>query len=425
MVINDVLGHTVLELILVAALAAIVNGLIAPCRNGENPIVHLNYSSGKGKSTAGYLAVSTAGKPFEGAVPGTGISGERVYLQSLYQSWSATDNAIVTSQAGNRGAITVLNELGKSMSKNLTRLVYDLSEGSDKKRLNADYTSSVSERYMTVFISTGEMSLLDRCQSKLEGLRVRVMELSQDITESAEQANRIKNACREHCGHAAPMLARYILDHGGLEFVLHKYDDWVKKLKGEVGNTPNGARFHEKFSALFLTTAELAAEALTIPFHVKELLQFLLDYDKVNGSSRNTSADSYDYIIEQCRINESKFYVKYGKGMPASPLNDLPPLTPRECWGRISKVNYTFESKRVVEEFEVRPSIVDRLLNTGGYENKNTCIAEWTKAKVLDRDKDRPTRSRKIQAMSERTKDNVKAETVYVFRVFEASESED
>lgn len=418
MVINDVLGHTVLELVLVAALAAVVNGLIARCRTGENPIVHLNYSSGKGKSTAGYLAVSTAGKPFEGSVPDTGICGERVDLQSLYQSWGATDNAIVTSQAGNCGAVTVLNELGKSMSKNLTRLVYDLSEGSDKKRLNADYTSNVSERYTTVFISTGETSLLDRCQSKLEGLRIRVMELNQPITDSAEQADRIKNTCREHCGHAAPMLASYILDNGGLDFVLGKYDGWVQKLKDEAGDTPNGVRFHEKFSALFLTTAELSAKALGIPFHVDELHQFLLDYDKETGSSRNTSAGSYDCIIEQCRINAHKFYRKKGKGVMSNPMDMTASVPSNDCWGRISRVNYSFESKQVVEEFEVRPSIVDKLLHQNGYENKNTCIAEWEKAGVLVPGSDRPTRKRKIEAVNDSTKD-VRAEEVYVFRVFD------
>lgn len=207
MVIRDILGHITLELVLVAALAAVVNGLIAPQTNNENPILHLNYSSGKGKSTAGYLAVSTAGRPFEGSVPGTGINGEQVRFQSLYQSWGGTDNAIVATQSGNRGAVVVLNELGKSRWKNIGQTIYYLSEGGEKSRYSGQgQTTKSSEQYYTVFISTGEMSLLDKCQSKSEGLQVRVLELSQPLTDSADHANRIKNTCREHCGHAAPCL---------------------------------------------------------------------------------------------------------------------------------------------------------------------------------------------------------------------------
>ena len=205
---------------------------------------------------------------------------------------------------------------------------------------------------------------------------------------------------------------------GGLVFVLGKYDGWVQKLKDEAGDTPNGVRFHEKFSALFLTTAELSAKALDIPIEVEKLHQFLMDYDKETGSSRNTSAGSYDYIIEQCRINAHKFYRRNGKGVASNPMDMTASVPSNDCWGRISKVNYTLlDGKTVMQEFEVRPSIVDMLLHQNGYENKNTCVAEWTKAGFLNRDKDRATRSRKIEAVSDNAKD-VKAEDVYVFRVF-------
>ena len=83
---------------------------------------------------------------------------------------------MVATQAGNRGVVTVLNELGKSLTKNMTRLIFDLSEGSDKKRLNTDLKARISKGYSTTFISTGESSLLEKCDTKLEGLAVRVME---------------------------------------------------------------------------------------------------------------------------------------------------------------------------------------------------------------------------------------------------------
>lgn len=90
-------------------------------------------------------------------------------------------------------------------------------------------------------------------------------------------------------------------------------------------------------------------------------------------------------------------------------------MSPHICWGRISKVKYHLGNRTVVEEFEVRPSIVEDLLKKGGYENIKTCIREWTTAKVLNRDEKRATRIRKIEDVGE---------SVYVFRVFEVDETE-
>jgi hypothetical protein len=255
LMIDDVLPYPALQLVLVAALSAVVVGLLATRIPIENPIVHLNLPSGKGKSTAGYVAAATAGRPFDGTITAIDEDGKVVEKHSLYQSWGATDNAMVATNAGNRGVVTVLNELGKSLTKNMTRLIFDLSEGSDKKRLNTNLNPRISKGYSTTFISTGESSLLEKCDTKLEGLAVRVMEITKPLTKDAEHANRIKDGCFNNCGFAAPMLARYILQNGGIDFVLPKYQDWLSKLRARFPKGNNTERFVEKFAALFVTTA--------------------------------------------------------------------------------------------------------------------------------------------------------------------------
>lgn len=414
MVEQDVIGHKVLELVLIASLAAVVHGLIAPYTNAGNPIVHLNYSSGKGKSTAAYLAASTAGKPFDGAVTVRSKLGTIERKQNLYQSWGASDTALITSLAGNCGVVTVLNELGKNLSKNMTRLIFEFSEGTDKRRSNPKLESLVSESYVTVFISTGESSLLDKCKSKLEGLQVRVMEIDQPITDSAEHANRIKKVCTEHCGHAVPMLAQYIIDNGGVDFILPRYEAWVERLQQELPSTAGMERFVEKFAALFMATADIATDALHINFDKDGLLQFLKEYDIKHGAKRNTSAGSFEAILAVCRLNKDiHFYRKNGKGMAGGPANQIVSTPRQECWGRITNVNYFLpDGRNVVEEFEVRPSIVEKILADKFYENIKTCVDAWTANGVIDRDKDRPTRSRKIDPTSN------KSEDVYVFLVF-------
>ncbi|MBE6899268.1 MAG: DUF927 domain-containing protein [Ruminococcaceae bacterium] len=403
---KQVVGSPVLEVTLIASLAAVPNGIISAQTGIGNPIIHLCYASGKGKSTALALAASTAGKPFDGEVKEIDVNGDTKIFKSIYQSWSSTDNAMVTAQAGNRGVVTVLNELGKSLSPNMTRLIFDLSEGSDKNRLNKDLKSSISEGFTTTFISCGESSLLDRCKSKYEGLAVRVMEINKPVTDSAEQSREIVKVCKNNGGFAAPMIAKYIIDNGGVDFVMDIYNRWVETLQAEIINTPSAERFVEKFAALFMATAEIATDALGIEFDIEGIHDFLCRYDEENGNARDTSASSYNIIIEKCHINKKKFYVRHGKFTATiEPIN--------EAWGRITHKNKALpDGRTLVEEIEIRPSIVEKILSDNGFTNIKTCAEAWTNAGLISRDKDRPTRTRKIEVNSEVTED------VYVFRVF-------
>lgn len=411
MVIEEIIPAPVLQLVVIAALASVVLGLIACYRSCENPIVHLCYASGRGKTTALECAASTTGRVFEGQRYEMDEHGQPVVKNSIFQSWSSTDNAMVARQAGNRGVVTVLNELGKSLSSNLTRLVFDLSEGSDKARLTKDLQLRVSEGYSTVFISCGESSLLDRCKSKYEGLKIRVMEINQPITTSAEQARRIKTTCRENGGFAARKLAKHIIAQGGVEFVLPIYDRWVDDLQNVMTSTNSRERFIEKFAALFMATAEIATVALKIPFDLESLQNFLVEYDREADAGRNASAESYQEIIDECVINYRNFFVGREQ-VPNGP-----------AWGRISKVNKVHtDGRKITHEYLLLRPIVQDILKKHGHTNLDTCIAAWESAGVLSRDNDRPTRSRKIDLISS------KYEDVFVFRIFEntaVSESED
>ena len=417
LMIDDVLPYPALQLVLVAALSAVVVGLLSMKIPIENPIVHLNLPSGKGKSTAGYIAASTAGKPFDGTMTAIDEDGKVVEKLSLYQSWGATDNAMVATQAGNRGVVTVLNELGKSLTKNMTRLVFDLSEGSDKKRLNTDLKARISKGYSTTFISTGESSLLEKCDTKLEGLAVRVMEITSSLTKDAEHANRIKDGCFANCGFAAPKLAQYIIRKGGIDYVLPIYKEWVGKLRERFPKGPSMERFVEKFAALFVTTAEIAKEALNLPFEIEGLLSFLEEHDREHGAERNTSAASYDLIIQICRSQSHKFYVRHDKSLPRVRISDEVASSPtQECWGRITNMAKEHSDGRlIVQTFEIRKKNLEDLLKSNGYTNKSTCVAAWRSMGVLDaEDATHPCRSRKIDPTAAKGS----SEDVYILRVF-------
>ena len=403
MVINHVLNHPALTVVLLAGLSAVVNGLIAADTTGENPIFHLNYGSGTGKSTAGELAASTTGAPFSGARYGKDLLGDQKKYSSLYASWGATPNATIHRCTGNRGAVIVFNELSKFTGGDMSPIIYNLSEGTDKHRLTSDLKARQSDVYFTTIISIGESSVLERCKTKAEGLQVRVMEIQEPLTASAEHADLIKQVCRKNYGFAAPMLAQYILDNVGKEAVVAMYDTYRKTLRDKFSDNPQIERFIAKFPALILTTAELASSALGIPFDMEQITSFFIRYDQAHGTERNSAQAAYLTMIEECRVNCNTFI---------SPDNPAPK---QKANGKISyKKKRLPDGRYIVEEYSIRRTFLEEIFAKHGYDNKASCLRAWKDMGVLDHDKDRYTRTRKL------LEDGGK-EDVYVLKVFSDS----
>jgi hypothetical protein len=282
--------------------------------------------------------------------------------------------------------------------------------------MTKELKTKLSEGYSTTIVSIGEHSLLGRCASKADGLRSRVLEIDQPMTSSAEQADRIKSVCRKNNGHAAAMLAEYIINNGGIKNVLTIYDECRKKLLEIWPDTPSRERFVSKFPALLLTTAILAEAALGISFSQQELIDFFLQYEFNRGELRNSAASSYPFIVEHCHTYVNKFILKIDKTSPQYSLTASKIEMPKaECWGMITRQQKQhIDGRWIIEEFVVRKGILEKMLKDNGYENLQTCIDEWKKKGVLDfEDEHHPRRYRTIDGSKERA---------YVFRVFATEE---
>lgn len=401
MVFDEILGNPLLEVLMVIGLSAVVNGLISPETTGENPLIHIAAMSSSGKSTLGKAIVSCYGPAFTGQRTIIRADGTRKHLKSWYRSWGATETSITGGCAGNRGAAIVFNELGKlPNSVNLTNILYHLSEAGDKDRGNEQYKVAQTESYFTTIVSLGEFSLLEKIGTKDEGLRNRVMEIAVDkLTNDAEHSRRINDVVVAHNGHAGPKFADYIIGAGGLPYVMDVYKEYRETLPDKLPATHSKDRFVEKFVALFMTTAELASVALDIPFNLDSILKWFYDYELENGDKRNTSKDSYHFVVEQCHVHVTNFF--------------YPDNTPRvQAWGAIKRYDYKpTNGKLLVEEILIRRTPLEDLIREYKHQNVKSCLDEWYKAGFLSRDKDKPTRSRKVDP-------NGHLEDVYVIRVF-------
>ena len=414
MVVDEVIGNTPLEFVLVIGLSAVVNGLISPYTTHENPIFHIYYVSRSGKSTAAKLCGSTSSEIFNGEKSGYNEFGMPVRHTSLYGTWGSTENATITQCRGNQGAIVVYNELSKFDSKgDMTKVIYNLSEGSDKVRLNQDMQAYLSESYATTFLSIGEHDIYSRCKDKSEGLRNRVMQIEEQFTKDAAHSERILAVCREHSGHAAPMLAEYIIENGGITMCLDVFEKYRDILRGTLPDSKFKESFISKFAALIMATAEISGKALGIEFSIQNLLDYFVEYEKKNAASRDTSKSSYDVIIEECNINKHKFYVVSDSADRQTQVRTSPI---GEGWGRMRRHKEILPDGRVVvEEYEVYPSIIDGILKDKHFKNPQSCFEAWKDAGLIDYEEGKNTRKRKVDPFSNENR------YVVVFRIFEDS----
>lgn len=417
MVVKEILPHTGLMVVLVAALSSVPVGLLGLHREILRMVWHLLQPSGRGKGCISTCVISTLGLASNSPRPRVNAIGQAVYSQSLMMQWSATSNAVLGRMLGNYGAVVVLNELGKCLEKDLTSTCYSLSEGSEKARMSSDLKVRANEGYCTVVLSNGEHSLLGRCRRKAAGLALRVLETDVPLTVDADHANRITDVCGRNYGFAAPKLAQHILDKGGYEPLNARYEFLRKDLRKHFPKTIQVERFIETYVAPCMLTAELASEALDIPFDSDRLLQFFVEYETKNGEDRATEKKSYEELLQEFAINHDRFVYRDDTVPTKKTLKKkVPSIVPSgKLWGRITKKNETLADGRVlIREYEIYPRFVEQILKQYGHDSLKACQDAWIAMGVYSYDDDRH-RSRKRQM----TEGSTRKDRVFVFLEFD------
>ncbi len=403
MVREDVLPYIPMSIVLLCALSAVVASLLSfkyPIGNG---ILHLCAVSSAGKTTAAFLAASISGQPFT-VVKGEYDKNNRYKeYSSILQSFAATDNALIGKLAGNCGVPIVLDEIGKHRGSDLTETVFNLFDGNGIARMDSELNVYEKPGFRGTIITVGETDIFEKCKSKLEGIRNRVFKMTSKLTVSAEHSNRIKKTCIENNGRVAPRLANYILKQGGFDYVAEKYKQWIMTLTELLPKVAFVEKFIENFAAIYLTTAEISMEALDLEFNIERIVAYMADYLSKDENSMSISSKSYDYLIEQFAINDSRFFHQ---------KNNIESIPRDKAWGRFNSLDkYTPTGKHITGEYLVMKGIVENIIEEKGY-SLPQCIESWEQNEQISRDKDRPTRSRKVDYSKKKT------DEVYVFHIF-------
>lgn len=291
---EQVIGWVPMEIALLIGLSPLVSNLIDDCRL----IFHLMGDSSVGKTTAGVLAVSVAGCPLPTeSAKRSNLKGES--LHSLLTSWNGTDNAILGMLNGLDGTIIVLDELSKLSDKaELTKILYTFSDGMDKNRQKKARVMDKTDVYHTNVLSIGEESLIGKAKNANTGIRMRVCEIRDRFTESAEQSEAIKKGCYKNYGHAVPKMAEYMVEMGR-DSILSVYSRQFEAFHSELSSVEDTSVSSHRlavFGAVILTTAEIASDALGLPFSMEEIQAFMLKHLVGDGSSRNVAERAHEAL---------------------------------------------------------------------------------------------------------------------------------
>lgn len=184
----------------------------------ETQIVHLFGNSSQGKTSGAMLAASAFGKP-------TVESG-------LLSTWNQTELSLMDKLKNNFGVCIALDESTIKTHSDFTSIVYNLSQGINRQRMNKNLTKTPTKQWLTTIISTGESGILE-CSKENSGLKARVFEFDRQITVNAEHSDKIKKFVCENYGYAAEVI-KY-LEESEVNDILEAYNkvkaDFSESLK--------------------------------------------------------------------------------------------------------------------------------------------------------------------------------------------------
>lgn len=289
MLIRCVVGNTELSAVCCMAAAATVlpyaNKIwrVAIC----NPIVHIVGNSSTGKSTGAYLFIAFGASP-----EGNG---------SMMLSFLATPNALVQQIGGNQGYPCAIDEFSTGGGKKFwSDFVYSLANGLGKARCCAGGSKvSQASTFSTVFLTTGEASILSKC-NKNEGVRARLFEFNVDAwTRSAEESNYIKKICKANFGFVTPLIAQELLANGDIWY--EHFKDWQCVIKDRIASDKLILGIGDRISdvvALFMVSCEILNGVLSICMDVEGVFDFFYEHIIFkNAEDANLGIRAHDAIL--------------------------------------------------------------------------------------------------------------------------------
>lgn len=274
------------RLVMAASLASV---LLKPC--GLLPFwVDLWGTSGGGKSICGMLAASIWADPeigkyvskFDSTIPA--FEAKAGFLNHL--PFVIDDTA----------------EIRKRLKDDFSQLIYQLASGEGKERSNTKLGLAQKTTWDNIIICSGESPIIT---DQLQGGAVnRVLEYEVDEGKIFPDGQKAATLLRNNYGFIGREFIN-VLNHAGTDNVLDLQQTIFNQIKND--------QYEDK--QLLSLSAILTADSIAERFIFKDGIELsFTDLEKLltNKNSMSENERCYEYIINECMINDSKFY-SYGK----------------------------------------------------------------------------------------------------------------
>ncbi len=371
MIEEQVLGRAPLEIMIAAGVAGVLVDFMNMTVNIENLLIHNIGESSTGKTTAGMLMISCGSSP---DIMGRGMAF----------NFADTQNALISSF---HSSYPALADEGSLVRYNPTSLLYNLSQGREKKRLNSSMKVSDTNVFHTAIVFTSEKSLLGLADENT-GLLVRNIEFDGvQWTESSEQADRIKETVKNNYGFLVPMMAEVILKKvadSEEEEIFEQYYYYCEELvkRAKERNTYNSLTERgAKQSALILLSAYMVKEYLDIQLSIDSIMDTLEQYSLIEDPGKvDIGLRAMEFLRQYVEGNRAKF-------VPS--IDGIDNM--RECWGRIKESKY-FEYEDGTysrTSLHIQAIYFDKIMREGKFPESKVVLRRLRELKILDSEKDR------------------------------------
>lgn len=283
MVNAEVHGNPKMELILAIAFSAALIGFLGKSIPWQNTIFQLVGDSSSGKTTAMALAVSVYSSP--------------KISEGLMKTFNATDNSIQKCMERNNSVVVGFDEGGMN-KRDYANLIYTLSSGASKMRLNGDGEFKEMNTWQNICMTTSEFNLLEQSDSKT-GLSVRCIEIPAPFTKTAENSNNIKRCINDNYAVAAEPFVRelFALDKDSILSTYHECFDELLSLHKKA--VPFGSVLDERviqtLTPIYLTAQICKEMKIRIsPAKIKE--QLIEISSKMCSSDNSLEGKALDII---------------------------------------------------------------------------------------------------------------------------------
>ena len=194
--------------------AACVAAPLLKILHERNFMLYIHAKTRAGKTTALYLGASAVGS------------------EKTVRSFDATQNGLIGAAADVNDYPFLIDEkqvINPKLREQLSNLVYGLSNGIGKTRLNRDTSNRKVQDWRTITIATGETEFLD--DNATGGAHTRLLSIKAPETIlSAEDCKTIRQTIADNYGHALPLVIDKIIDVGK-STLIEMFDDLVDVLQ--------------------------------------------------------------------------------------------------------------------------------------------------------------------------------------------------